>query len=173
MAEGFRFQDLIDALIQRESSGNPMAVSDAGAVGLMQIMPGSASDLSGSSAPSVFDAARDRGFDVPDESMATARGLLFDPEINMALGDPYLRDLMRKYDGNIDLALTAYNAGPGAMDSVLESGGGIQDFADPEAQEYAMKVRQAFAQQTGQQLPQRMDTRQLTRPQMRPAGLLE
>jgi len=173
MADGFKFQDLINALIQRESSGNPMAVSDAGAVGLMQIMPGTASDLSGSSAPSVFDAARDRGFDVPDESVATARGLLFDPEINMALGDPYLRDLMRKYDGDIDLALTAYNAGPTAMDSVLASGGGIQDFADPEAREYAMKVRQGFTDQTGQQLPQRMDTRQLTRPHQRPRGLLD
>lgn len=173
MADGFKFQDLINALIQRESSGNPMAVSDSGAIGLMQIMPGTASDLSGSSAPSVFDAARARGFDVPDESVATARGLLFDPEINMALGDPYLRDLIRKYDGDIDLALTAYNAGPTAMDSVLASGGGIQDFADPEAREYAMKVRQGFTDQTGQQLPQRMDTRQLTRPQQRPRGLLD
>jgi len=173
MAEGFRFQDLIDALIQQESVGDPMAVSNAGAIGLMQIMPQHASNLHGSSAPSVFDAARERGFDVQEETTSAARGLLFDPEINYALGDPYLRDLMRQYDGNIDLALTAYNAGPNAMDAVLESGGGIQDFADPEAQQYAQKVRGRYMAANGRAMPDQIDTRQLTRPQARPAGLLE
>jgi soluble lytic murein transglycosylase-like protein len=173
MADGFKFQDLIDALIQQESEGDPMAVSDAGAVGLMQIMPQFAHNLHGSSAPSVFDAARERGFDVQEETIAAARGLLFDPEINYALGDPYLRDLMRQYDGNIDLALTAYNAGPNAMDSVLASGGGIQDFADPEAQEYAQKVREKYMASNGRPMPDKIDTRRLTRPQARPAGLLD
>jgi soluble lytic murein transglycosylase-like protein len=171
MADGFQFQDLIDALIQRESRGNPSAVSEKGAVGLMQIMPQHAHNLHGPSAPSVFDEARRRGFDVPDESVDTARGLLMDPSLNYALGDPYLRDLMRTYDGNIDLALTAYNAGPTTMNKVLAAGRDIQSMGQ-EAREYASHIRDLYRQATGQELPGQMDTRQLVRPQARPAGLL-
>ena len=172
MADQFQFSDLINALIQRESRGDPMAVSKKGAVGLMQIRPEHAHDLYGTSAPSVFDVARERGFDVPDESVDTARGLLFDPEINMALGDPYLRDLMRAYGGNIDNALTAYNAGPIEMNAVLAQGRGPQDMGQ-EAREYAGHIRRLYREATGMDLPQTMNLMQLTRPRPRPAGLLE
>ena len=171
MADGFKFQDLINALIQRESRGDPSAVSGKGAVGLMQIMPQHAGDLHGTSAPSIFDEARSRGFDVPDESVDTARGLLMDPVLNQALGDPYLRDLMREYSGNIDLALTAYNAGPTTMRNVLAAGRDIPSMGQ-EAREYAGHIRDLYRQATGQDLPAQMDTRQLVRPQARPAGLL-
>lgn len=172
MADQFQFSDLIAALIQRESRGDPMAVSKKGAVGLMQIRPEHAHDLYGTSAPSVFDVARERGFDVPDESVGTARGLLFDPEINMALGDPYLRDLMRAYGGNIDNALTAYNAGPIEMNAVLAQGRGPQDMGQ-EAREYSGHIRRLYREATGMDLPQTMNLMQLTRPRPRPVGLLE
>lgn len=172
MADQFQFSDLIAALIQRESRGDPMAVSKKGAVGLMQIRPEHAHDLYGTSAPSVFDVARERGFDVPDESVDTARGLLFDPEINMALGDPYLRDLMRAYGGNVDNALTAYNAGPIEMNSVLAAGKGPQDMGQ-QAREYAGHIRKLYRDATGMELPQQIDLLQLTRPRPRPMGLLD
>lgn len=169
---GFDFQDLLNALIAQESRGDPSAVSQRGAVGLMQIMPQHAGDLYGESAPSVFDVGRSRGFDVPDESTATARGLLMDPEISMALGEPYLRDLMRAFGGNIDQALTAYNAGPVAMRNMVDAGKGPADFASDEAKNYARKVREQYIAKVGQDLPQIMDVRQLVRPRPRPVGLL-
>ena len=172
MADPFKFNDLVNALIQRESVWNPMAVSDIGAVGLMQIRPEHAHDLHGKSAPSVFDVARQRGYDVPNENVATARGLLFDPEINMELGVPYLRDLIREHNGNLDIALTAYNAGPTAMNDMLAAGKGPQDMGQ-EASEYAGHIRRLYREATGMDLPQTMDLMQLTRPQPRPRGLLE
>lgn len=172
MADQFQFSDLISALIQRESKGDPMAVSKRGAIGLMQIMPEHAHDLYGESAPSVFDVARGMGYDVMGETPETARSLLFDPEINMALGDPYLRDLFRAYGGNVDNALTAYNAGPIEMNSVLAAGNGPQDMGQ-QAKEYAGHIRKLYRDATGMELPQRIDTLQLTRPRPRPMGLLD
>lgn len=172
MADQFQFSDLINALIQRESRGDPMAVSKSNAVGLMQIKPEHAHDLYGDSAPSVFDVARRMGYDVTSETPETAKSLLFDPEINMALGDPYLRDLMRAYGGNVDNALTAYNAGPIEMNSVLASGKGPQDMGQ-QAREYAGHIRKLYRDATGMELPQQIDLLQLTRPRPRPMGLLD
>lgn len=172
MADGFIFQDLIDSLIERESRGDPSAVSPKGAVGLMQIMPQHAHDLYGSNAPSVFDEARRRGYDVPNESVDTARGLLMDPEINYALGDPYFRDLVRAFDGNIENALTAYNAGPDAMKNMLGAGKGPDDFASSEARDYFDHINKIFREKTGKDLPETMDLKQLVRPKARPEGLL-
>lgn len=82
--------ELIKAMIHVESGFNPSAVSRAGALGLMQIMP---------------------------ENL-TAFGVLdpFDPRDNIMGGTRYLKELLGKYNSDLSLSLAAYNAGPGAVD---------------------------------------------------------
>jgi soluble lytic murein transglycosylase-like protein len=82
--------DLLASLVKAESGGNAQAVSSAGAQGLMQLMPGTASDL----------GVKDR----------------FEPTQNVRGGTTYLDALLTRYHDNLALALAAYNAGPEAVD---------------------------------------------------------
>jgi hypothetical protein len=102
--------DLVHAVIRAESAYNPYAVSHAGAVGLMQVMPATASDYGVRS----VDA-------------------LFDPSTNLDTGMRHFRRLLDKY-GSIGHAVMAYNAGEGA----LERSGGFVSY--PETQRYTHAV---------------------------------
>jgi soluble lytic murein transglycosylase-like protein len=82
--------DLLASVVQAESAGNVLAVSHAGAQGLMQLMPSTASSLN------VHNT--------------------FAPEDNISGGTAYLDQLLTRYRDNIALALAAYNAGPAAVD---------------------------------------------------------
>jgi soluble lytic murein transglycosylase-like protein len=99
---------LLAGLIKAESNFDPNAGSSAGAQGLTQLMPETA-----------------RGLGVTDP---------FDPEQSIEGGARYLSEQLRAFDGNAELALAAYNAGPGAV----EQHGGIPPY--PETQAYVTKV---------------------------------
>lgn len=103
---------LIHSVIQQESSFNPQAVSQAGAAGLMQLMPGTAK----------FLGVEDR----------------FDPGQNVMGGAKYLRQMLDQFDDRVDLALAAYNAGPGNVRKY----GGIPPFQ--ETQNYVKKILSNF-----------------------------
>lgn len=93
---------LLMGIARRESAYNPEALSPAGARGLMQLMPATATQL-----------ARQLG--IPDPG---AYGIL-DPQTNIRLGSTYIRDMLERYRGNRLAATAAYNAGPGRVDRWL------------------------------------------------------
>ena len=92
--------DLIRAVMQTESAFHPYAVSRAGAEGLMQLMPALADEMG------------------VDDS--------FDPRENIMGGARYLKLLLDHHNGNLDLALASYNAGPGNV----ERYGGVPPFRE-------------------------------------------
>lgn len=93
--------ELAIGLVRTESTFDERAVSHVGARGLTQVMPRTA-----------------RGI-IP----GTNADQLFDRKTNLRLGFRYLDQLVQKYRGNVKLALTAYNRGPGTVDKVLKRGG--------------------------------------------------
>jgi soluble lytic murein transglycosylase-like protein len=92
--------DVVRAVVQQESSGNPRDVSAAGAQGLMQLMP---------------ETGRMYGVTDP-----------FDPEQNIAAGTRHLSNLMREFGNDLPTALAAYNAGSGAV----RKAGGIPNYPE-------------------------------------------
>jgi soluble lytic murein transglycosylase-like protein len=95
--------DLVNSVIKAESGFNVRAVSPKGAQGLMQLMPGTASQLG-----------------VPNT---------FDPQANVEGGTKYLRELLERYNFDIVKALAAYNAGP----QRVEQFGGVPPYYETRA----------------------------------------
>jgi len=102
----------IHAVIKQESKYNPKAVSHVGAEGLMQMMPATA-DRFGLKNP-------------------------FDPTANVEAGTKYLKWLLKRFDGDVSLALAGYNAGEGAVDKYK----GVPPYS--ETQNYVKKIVKTY-----------------------------
>lgn len=87
------------AMEQIESAGNPNAVSDKGARGLMQLMPATYKDIA-------------KRYGLPEDGID-------DPEINRTAGKLYMQELKERYDNDITKTVAAYNMGPTALDKVI------------------------------------------------------
>ena len=107
--------ELIRSVVNAESDFTSNAVSSAGAQGLMQLMPATAQELG-----------------VKDS---------FDPEQNLLGGSRYLKQLLDKYEGNLDQALAAYNWGQGNVDRK-----GLEQMPK-ETRDYLVKVKQGLTKQ--------------------------
>ena len=103
---------LVHSICEVESNFNSQAVSPKGAKGLMQLMP--------------HTAFR---FGVPDP---------FNPQLNLEAGVRYLRHLLKTFNGDVELALAAYNAGEG----VVQRFGGVPPY--PETINYIRRVMEAY-----------------------------
>lgn len=130
------FQKLSTAVEKVESAGVADAVSNKGAVGLMQVRPIAARE--------VFRMA---GIDDSEFTNAELSKKLKDPTFNKQIGEAYLQMLIDKY-GGLELALAAYNAGPTLVDKLRKSEGksyaDIRDKLPAETRAYVPKVRSIF-----------------------------
>ena len=135
-------ETMIFAVIRTESGFDSGAVSHAGAVGLMQIMPDTFAWLT-----------NEMLFDHLDE------GMLYDPETNIKYGTYYLSRLYDRY-GDWELALAAYNGGQGNVDEWLEDSayadgeGGLKEIPFRETRQYvkkALKARDVYERLYGEE----------------------
>lgn len=110
---------LLNAMIWVESRFVERATSPAGAQGLMQLMPPTAKELA--------------------QKLGRPRASSFDPEFNITAGALYIRKMLDRYDGNLELALAAYNAGPGNIDKWTKNGAELP----PRSLEYVQLVLDA------------------------------
>lgn len=131
---------IVPSVIMAESSNNPKAVSEDGAIGLMQVLPSTAMKP-GYGLPTIFELAREQGFVVDEETPETATQLLFMPDLNVEFGSRYLKAMRNEYDTMED-ALRAYNAGPGNFNDYLAKGRDLSAL-DDEAVQYPLRVAAA------------------------------
>jgi hypothetical protein len=131
---------IVPSVIMAESSNDPKAVSEDGAIGLMQVLPSTAMQP-GYGLPTIFELAREQGFVVDEETPETATQLLFMPDLNVEFGSLYLKAMRNEYDTMED-ALRAYNAGPGNFNDYLAKGRDLSAL-DDEAVQYPLRVAAA------------------------------
>ena len=112
MSPTTQYELLEQALIQQESGGRANAVSPKGAIGLMQVMPGTARDIAKELKDPNFNPAWD-----PQQVSA----YISNPAVNKRYGRYYLQKQLRAYK-DIDAALIAYNGGPGRANAWLKAG---------------------------------------------------
>lgn len=139
-AKGINFA-LLKALVAVESGFNPRAVSSAGAVGLMQIMPNTA-----------------RGLGLRSTSKSSVAQQLTNPATNVRLGTRYLQQMLRQFGGRVDLALAAYNAGPGAVRKRMA----VPNY--PETQNYVRTILAIYQTLTHSTLPVSSSLQQTSTP---------
>ncbi len=126
---------LLAAVVYRESKFDADAVSESGAIGLMQLLP--------ETAEGIAQYTGGTKFRVDD---------LYDPELNVRYGSFYLKRLLGKYGGEVELALAAYHAGQGNVDEWLADGKGI---AFAETREYVddvLELRDVYRRAYGNEL---------------------
>src|SRR5579862_507535 len=114
---------LVKAVMAVESAFEPRAVSDKGAIGLMQVLPETA-----------------ERYGVRGDARRSGADKLFDPATNVRVGTHYLRDLLVRFENDLSLALAAYNAGEGA---VAMHANRVPPFA--ETRDYVRLVRAVYA----------------------------
>jgi hypothetical protein len=126
-------QELVDSVIEAESSGNADAISPTGAVGLMQLLPSTA-------------AAPGFGVRALTGSKEEIVRQLLDPITNKRIGTDYLNAMINRFGGDVELALAAYNQGVGKVEAIAGEDGSLEQFAllyESEAEEalpYVAKV---------------------------------
>ena len=128
-------ENLIFAVIKAESNFDPNTVSEKGAIGLMQLMPDTAKEI-----------AVKNGIDLDEANVEME---LSNINKNINIGSKYLSILLQKYN-NIELALAAYNAGIGTVDSwiekgiIKEDGSDIENIPYKETNQYVRKILRDF-----------------------------
>jgi tetratricopeptide (TPR) repeat protein len=103
---------LIAGIIRQESAFDPRATSPVGARGLMQLMP-----------PTAREVCRKVGVPYQEDR-------LYDPDLSVRLGATYFRELLDRFDGNVELALAGYNGGPNRIQRLWDESGPDAELAD-------------------------------------------
>jgi soluble lytic murein transglycosylase len=120
---------LVASLVRQESEFNPLAVSRAAAVGLMQVLPGTGRKIARDLKIRHFSASQ-----------------LYDPAVNLQLGTFYFRKMLDQYDGHLEYALAAYNAGEDRVAAWRANGdySGMDEFVESipftETREYVQAI---------------------------------
>ena len=124
-------ENLVYALIKAESNFNANAQSSKGAIGLMQLMETTAQDV-----------CKRMDLNISNNEL---KEKLLEPEININIGTKYLSILIQQY-GNVEIAITAYNAGIGTVDNWIEKdiikadGSNVEKIPYKETNNYVMKI---------------------------------
>ncbi|MBI5875200.1 MAG: tetratricopeptide repeat protein, partial [Deltaproteobacteria bacterium] len=137
---------LIYAVMMQESEFDAKSVSSAGAIGLLQIMPGTGEMI-----------AKKMSYQPPlsppliKGGQGGLRDNLFEPDININFGSWYLKTLITRFNGKLPLAIAAYNAGPNAVDEWLKKWGEsdmdefVENIPYQETRKYVEKVLGYYA----------------------------